>query len=444
MKPVLTREELYQLDKDCAVLDEFVVGFEAMAVARAAIDMLGEPYGRGVVVLEGQGWNGVDGRLAGGILARLGAEVTTIPAEAAPKRLPRVDLVIDAAYGIGFGGEFRAPELGEAPVLAVDVPSGLDANSGRPAGEAMRADVTVTMAALKPGLLLRDGPRHAGRIEVLELGLDTTIARAHLVEDADVTSRRPVPAPCVRDWRPAVVVVAGAPASSNGEWESASLEILERTPAIVVRDGLGGPAASPVKELVARAEVPLIVQGDGLGAWGDRRQMREALSRRIWATTLVVEERELAALIGHQPGEELLADARAMGRDFDAVIVVPGPTTVVVDPGGNALLVRNGWRHAVAPATSPLVQLMATLVAVHLDARWAAAIAAHLLGNGATPPWCRGLPPETVLELSPGDRPRPRSPDGVPASAQRMEPCLPREVTHGYRRPRASESQERP
>ena len=84
-----------------------------------------------------------------------------------PSQLPSCDLVIDAAYGTGFRGQYRAPATAAlTPVLAIDVPSGLDADSGAACEGAVRATHTVTMAALKPGLLLGDGPALAGQVEL--------------------------------------------------------------------------------------------------------------------------------------------------------------------------------------------------------------------------------------------------------------------------------------
>ena len=93
-------------------------------------------------------------------------------------RLPRVDLVIDAAYGTGFRGDYHAPDPGGAPVLAVDIPSGVNGRTGEAADGAVRADETVTFAALKPGLVLLPGRERAGRVHVVDIGLDVSRASA--------------------------------------------------------------------------------------------------------------------------------------------------------------------------------------------------------------------------------------------------------------------------
>ena len=174
MRAVHTRDELRAADE--AAIAE--VGFDALvsragsAVAHAAIGLLGVAYGKRVVVVAGRGHNGDDGRVAAAALRRRGVRVTEVDPRALPARLPACDLVVDAAYGTGFRGEYRAPEVpAGTPVLAIDIPSGLDADTGLACEGAVSATATVTMAALKPGLLMGDGPALAGSIEVAPIGI---------------------------------------------------------------------------------------------------------------------------------------------------------------------------------------------------------------------------------------------------------------------------------
>src|SRR5205085_4986379 len=122
-----------------------------------------------------------------------GVRVTVVDASALPADLDRrrFDLIIDAAYGTGFRGEYQAPAAGDVPVLAVDIPSGVDGLTGAAGQGAVRADRTVTFAALKPGLLLGQGPDRTGAVEVADIGLDVSTARAWLVQQADVAGWLP-------------------------------------------------------------------------------------------------------------------------------------------------------------------------------------------------------------------------------------------------------------
>ncbi|MBA2609329.1 MAG: hypothetical protein H0U92_10345, partial [Actinobacteria bacterium] len=181
------------------------------AVAWAARRMLGGGYGKRVVVVAGKGNNGADGRAAARRLTEQGVRVQIVDALNAPGVLPRCDLVIDAAYGTGFHGDYVAPSPNGARVLAIDIPSGVNGDTGIASDGAVCADCTVTMGSFKPGLLLCDGPDHAGDVTVEALGLDVKSALAHIVESADVRGWVPRRPRVAHKWRGAVCVIGGSP-----------------------------------------------------------------------------------------------------------------------------------------------------------------------------------------------------------------------------------------
>ena len=187
MIPIVTPEEMAAIDAAAPEPVDVLIERAGSAVARMARQMLGGTYGRRVNVIAGKGNNGNDGRAAARILDAAGVRVRMFDAANCPPGLPDADLVIDAAYGTGFRGEWRAPRVGAAPVLAVDIPSGVNGLTGEASRGALPADRTVTFAALKPGLVLAAGRNLAGDVEVVDIGLDT----ARLVP----TSSRP------RTWR---------------------------------------------------------------------------------------------------------------------------------------------------------------------------------------------------------------------------------------------------
>ena len=115
------------------VSHETLVRRAGTAVAQRALHMLGGAYGRRVVVVAGKGSNGADGRVAAAALARRGARVVVRRGgrRRAGRPCRRCDLVIDGAYGTGFRGSYEAPAVpADAAVLAIDIPSGVDADSG--------------------------------------------------------------------------------------------------------------------------------------------------------------------------------------------------------------------------------------------------------------------------------------------------------------------------
>ena len=124
--------------------------------------------------------------------------------------------MIDAAYGTGYrpGDESRRPwsppDVGAAGVLAVDIPSGVDALTGAAPATVLAATRTVTFAALKPGLLFGPGKALAGDVQVVDIGLDTSRATAHLVTATDVAAWwRPRPGDAHK-WSRAVRMIAGS------------------------------------------------------------------------------------------------------------------------------------------------------------------------------------------------------------------------------------------
>ena len=170
---IVTPEEMRAIDAAAPEPVDELVRRAGRAVGRSAVAMLGGSYGRTVAVIAGSGNNGADGRVAGEWLRRRGMSVRVFDAAACPARLPASDLVIDAAYGTGYRASCRAPwtppAIGGGRVLAVDIPSGLDASTGEHAGTVLAAARTVTFQALKPGLLFGDGPSLSGQVDVVDL-----------------------------------------------------------------------------------------------------------------------------------------------------------------------------------------------------------------------------------------------------------------------------------
>jgi len=187
MIPILTPAEMAEVDADAKDPVEILIERAGQAVAHRALQMMGGSYGRRVAVVVGKGNNGADGRAAARRLVRRGCRVELVDAGVFTDQLSRADLVIDAAYGTGFRGEYSAPRSGPAPLLAVDIPSGVNGDTGEAGPGAVNADRTVTFAALKPGLLIGAGPDLAGQVEVIDIGLDTDRARAFFVDDVDAS-----------------------------------------------------------------------------------------------------------------------------------------------------------------------------------------------------------------------------------------------------------------
>jgi len=456
VKPVVRVEQMRAADAAALehVDERVLVERAGTVVATVALRMLGGGYGRHVVVLAGKGNNGADGRVAADRLARRGARVTVLDAASGPERIGpagAVDLVIDAAYGTGFKGTYRAPSVPPGvPVLAVDIPSGVDGDSGAACGEPLRADVTVTFAALKTGLVQGDGPRLAGRVVVADIGLDVGSPGTWVVEDDDVDRLLPRRPRDAHKWQSAVAVVAGSAGMTGaaalcargayrsgagmvrlgvpgagasdlpaGEavgsalpaagWAPAALEMAQRCRALVVGPGLGraDDTGAEVRRLVGEAQVPVVVDADGLYALGTGQDVARALRRADPhpadpppGAVLTPHAGEFTRLTGAAPGADRIAAARGLAAACGATVLLKGPTTVVADPGGDVLLAMAGSsRLATAGTGDVLSGAIGAFVARGLSPTLAAALAAHAHGAAAALGPAEGMVAGDVADL---------------------------------------------
>jgi NAD(P)H-hydrate epimerase len=313
------------------------------------------------------------------------------------------------------------------PVLAVDLPSGVDTDTGRAADHAVRADATVTFAALKPGLLQGDGPRLSGDVTVADIGIEPGAPEAWLVEDADLAALLPARPRQMHKWTHAVGVAAGSagmegsavlctrgamaggagmvrlgtpgdpPADWPTEavrmhlptlgWAEAFLGATARCGAVVVGPGLGvGDAtADAIRAVVRDCPVPVVVDADALRALGSASEARTLIGRRGAPCILTPHDGEYARLAGHAPGEDRLHAARRLATATGAIVLVKGPLTAVARPGRPDVLLSTAGGPTLATAGSGdvLAGVVAAFCARGVDPFHAAALAAHVHGRAA-------------------------------------------------------------
>jgi hydroxyethylthiazole kinase-like uncharacterized protein yjeF len=431
MRPVLTAGEMREVDAQAVASGTPVATLierAGTAVATEAIALLGGTYGRRVVVVAGSGNNGADGRMAASVLARRGVRTLIVDAREAPGKLPSSDLVIDAAYGTGFRGDYEAPDPAGAPVLAVDIPTGVDADSGVTGANAVRAVATVTFGALKPGLLVGEGRSRAGRVFVHRIGLPVPpVAECEicLVVDDDIVAHLPVREFEAHKWQTALAVVAGSPGMygapgyvahgaaragagmvrlgipgaapsdmgvseavshvlpMNG-FDEAALEMLQRCKALVIGPGLGleRPTRASVRRLVTSAPVPVLVDADALTALGGESSTLEVIGPRTEATILTPHEGEFARLAVSPLGPDRIAAARGLASATGAVVLLKGSTTIVAEPNGRVMLATAGTSQLATAGTGDVLSgVIGAFLARGMAAPEAAAIGAHVHGR---------------------------------------------------------------
>jgi ADP-dependent NAD(P)H-hydrate dehydratase / NAD(P)H-hydrate epimerase len=485
---------LMALVPDGALMQRAAAGLASVCatVLRASPGVL---YGSRVVVLAGTGDNGGDALYAAAMLARRGAAVTALqagprmhaggagalraaggrivevmPLRGADDTLPDIaarhdvghaarhaighaDLILDGMLGIGGKGGLRDPYAtlaqlaanSAATTIAVDLPSGIDADTGAVDGPAVRASITVTFGTVKPGLLIDPGAGHAGVVELVDIGLEP-----HLLDPPDVSAPQradiaalvPRPGPESDKYRRGVLgLLAGsdrftgaallsagaavhggagmvrlvtAPAAAaavrhvwpevvitelTGESRERSGEEKEfpgggpRVPDDIgrVQAWVAGPGMGVTQEAALRLEavlatsLPVLVDADGLSLLAQRRD----LLPRPAPTLLTPHAGELGRLLGADPADieaRRLEHARRAATTFGACVLLKGSTTVVAPPdGADPVLVNTTgtpWL-ATAGTGDVLSGLAGALLAQGLLPPQAAVVAAYLHGLAA-------------------------------------------------------------
>ncbi len=378
----------------------------------------GHVYGTRVVVLAGSGDNGGDALYAGAWLARRGVAVTAIavgpkthPGGTAALRaaggrvsgqadlIDSADLIIDGLLGIGGRGGLREPFAGlarqaerarqaGATVVAVDLPSGIDADTGAVEGPAVRADVTVTFGVIKPGLLIDPGAGHAGVVELIDIGLGPYLKdgpSAAAPQASDIREMLPRPGAESDKYRRGVlgllagsdrftgaVLLATGGAVRGGAGmvrvvtaNVAAVLVRQAWPETVVTvhpdeanwDLLGsvgrvqawvaGPGMGTGQDAVARlaavlgTDLPVLVDADGLTILSQVKGLlprsKESRGAKGSAPTLITPHAgELARLLGTDAASveaRRLEHARRAAGELGVTVLLKGSTTVIAPPG---------------------------------------------------------------------------------------------------------------
>lgn len=403
--------------------------------------MLDRVYGSRVVLLVGRGNNGGDALFAGAFLAARGARVTALlldpehahadgllaldraggrTANADPAALSGADLVVDGIVGIGGRGGLRgvaidvAAAAADVLTVAVDVPSGVDADTGWVGDDAIRADITVTFGALKPGLVVGPGADLAGEIRLVDIGLGPHLPapRTQLLEASDVRALLPQPDAADDKYTRGVVGVAAGSEQYAGAGVLATgaavhggagmVRYLGTTPdqirarypevivhpearpndvrvqAWVVGPGLGtDDTAMSLLSDVLRTDLPVIVDADAITLVARSPGL---VRGRSAPTVLTPHDREFAR-IADRPTADRLASVRRAAHDLGATVLLKGNATVIADPDGTAYVNATGtpWL-GTAGSGDVLSGLIGSLLAAGLPAPLAAAAAAYIHG----------------------------------------------------------------
>ncbi|MBW4077910.1 MAG: NAD(P)H-hydrate dehydratase [Acidobacteria bacterium] len=381
------------------------------AVALTAKDMLGSCYARRVAVVVGPGLNGADGRVAAGWLSTRGAKVDVIEVQHQPALLRGYDLVIDAAFGLGCSRPYVAPEITSGTkVLAVDLVSGVDADTGDILGSPLSADVTLALGALKYAHLT--GPSAALMGTLRFAGLDIVSSyRDGLMEDRDLVGMvvhehddhkwsHAVSALCGSPLMPgaADLVVRGAIAGgasmvrleSNGmigDLVRLPSEVVRvddalvdpRSKVVVAGPGLGRDATQWLRSRLDQVRAPVILDADGLH---QELFLQRDRDRAPWLLT--PHEGEFQRITHSSVPANRIDAVRSLAQESGCVVLLKGPITLLCDPNGTLRVVNSGTPAlATAGSGDVLAGLISGAVARGHDVLSAGALSAHLHGRAA-------------------------------------------------------------
>lgn len=489
MEPALTAEAMREADR--YTIDTFgIPGFTLMETAgRNAADRIEQAFGamagKRVVCFCGKGNNGGDGFVVARVLHARGAQVRVL-AMSTPDAMSddaahnwrlleqladdhldltvfnglddlppyaHADLYVDALLGTGLSSELREPlndlvdwmNTQTPPVAALDVPTGLHSDRGIILGTAVQADLTVTMGALKVGLLLNDGPATAGRVDVVEIGIPRFVIERENIREG--CARLPTAA-VVRSWLPRrprdahkysvglAMVVGGAsgltgapvmasmaaarvgagyvtcacprsiqpilagkmtevatlalPETSDGAIDERDALValkgrLEKARALLVGPGLGRQAdtARFIRTLLQTTDLPTVIDADGLNALAETPDLLADHADGRWILT--PHAGEFRRLTG---GETDLSDRIRVVRDYaqrwNCILMLKGMPGVIGSPDGTAYINATGNPALASAGTGDvLAGLCVGLLAQGLAPLQAALCALHLGGAAA-------------------------------------------------------------
>ncbi|MUL48503.1 NAD(P)H-hydrate dehydratase [Mycobacterium sp. CBMA293] len=431
----------------------------AFGLATAIADELkartGGIAGRQVCAVVGSGDNGGDALWGATFLCRRGvaASVVLLNPERAHaaglaafrkaggrviETIPRTtDLVIDGVVGIGATGPLRPDaaavfDANSAPVVAVDIPSGIDVQTGAAAGPYVRAALTVTFGGLKPVLGLAD----CGRVELIDIGLDLPEPALIGFEAHDVYPRWPVPHPTDDKYSQGVTgVLAGsatypgaailstgaAVAATSGMVRyagTAHAEVVSHWPEVVVASdatsagrvqawvvgpGLGtDTAGDDALRFALATDLPVIVDADALTLLAADLDL---VIDRTAPTVLTPHAGEFARLAGHPPGPDRVGAARALAERLGATVLLKGNVTVIAEAGGSTYLNPAGQSWAATAGSGDVLSgiigaLLASGIAPGEAAAMAAFVHARAAGLAAADPGPRPAPTSALRILA--------------------------------------------
>lgn len=429
-RPVYLTQDIRRIEQ--AAGDAPLMERAGTAAAELAATLLSDK-GKDVLVLAGPGNNGGDAKIAAKLLQEKFFRVSLV---GKPEEIPqnvRWNLVVDGLFGIGLSrpveGEYaKLVDYANAqacPLLALDIPSGLNSDTGRVLGHAVRATHTITFIGLKPGLLTLDGPDHCGRISVADLSLkDSSIKTENgwVVEPAlfaDIL--KPRPRNFHKGMSGSLAVIGGAAGMTGaallvgraalklgagrvyvGLLEEQSIdpaapELMLRHPddvlgldldAIVIGPGLGkGERAETLLAAVLASDIPCVLDADALNLIAENEDLRKGCARRAADTLLTPHPAEAGRLLAETTANvqaDRLKAARALSANLNAHVVLKGNGSIIAARDGHWYINTSGNPGMASAGMGDVLSgMLGALLAQKYTGETALALGVHLHGCAA-------------------------------------------------------------
>ncbi len=431
-QPVYLSADIRRIEQAAASLSSPLMERAGAAAAELAATLLSDK-GKEVLVLAGPGNNGGDAKIVARLLQERFFRVSLAGSlDEIPKTI-HWNLVVDGLFGIGLarpieGGYAKLVDWINAqscPVLALDIPSGLDADTGQVLGRAVCASHTVTFIGLKPGLLTLDGPDHCGKISVADLSL-TQVPKAEYGWIAEpalfANALKARPKNFHKGMAGAVAVIGGAPGMQGaavlagcaalkigagrvyiGMLDEASRidaaipELMFRhadevlgldLDAIVIGPGLGlGERAETLLGAVLASELPCVLDADALNLIAEQEDLRKACARRAPDTLVTPHPAEAARLLAETTAKvqaDRLKAARALSGNLSAHVVLKGNGSILIARDGHWFVNTSGNPGlASAGMGDVLAGILGSLLAQKYTGETALVLGTHLHGCAA-------------------------------------------------------------
>ena len=430
-QPIYLATDIRRIEQAAGTTSPALMERAGLAAAELARELIAESS-KDVLVLAGPGNNGGDARIAAERLRQMFVRVTLATPDDPPPQDRRWGLVIDGLFGIGLarpmeGSYAKLVEYANAqscPVLALDVPSGIDSDTGRVLGCAVRATHTLTFIAHKPGLLTLDGPDHCGELRVAGLGLDVKQLLAPRAWIAGPELFSAVLKPRRRNFHKGDAGSAGVLGGTTGMTGAALLaaraalklgagrvycglldahaphldplapELMLRGPdevlgldldALVVGPGLGrSERAEALLGAVLTEDVPCVLDADALNLLAENQDLQRVCARRNADTLVTPHPGEAARLLGRtiaQVQQDRVAAAHALRDKLGAHVLLKGNGSVLSARDGHWFINTSGNPGmASAGMGDVLAGMLGSLLAQKFSGEAALVLGTHLHG----------------------------------------------------------------